>query len=42
MCLKESFSHSKWVLQAIWSLTVFSKRLSDSLYFDTIFLQDFT
>jgi len=42
MCLKQSFSHSKWVLQAIWFLTVLSNWLLDSLYFDTTFLQDFT
>jgi len=30
MCLKQSFSHSKWVLQAILSLTVLSSCVSDS------------
>jgi len=35
MCLKQSFSHSKWVLQAILSLTVFSN-------LNTAFLPDCT
>jgi len=30
MCLKRSFSHSKWVLQAILSVTVLSNCVSDS------------
>jgi len=42
MCLKLSVSFSKGVLQAILPLTVFLNSLSDSLYFDTIFLPDFT
>jgi len=40
MCLKQSFSHSKWVLPAILSLTVFSNWVSDSSSFDTAFLPD--
>jgi len=42
MCLKELFSHSKWVLQAILSLSVFSNWVSGSSKFDTIFLCDCT
>jgi len=42
MCLKQSFSHSKWVLQAILSLTVLSNCVSDSSIFDTTFLPDCT
>jgi len=42
MCLKQSFSLSKWVLEAILCLTVLLNRLSDSLYFDTSFQIDFT
>jgi len=41
MCLKQSFSHSKCVLQSNLFLTVFSNRLSDSLYIDTTFLQKY-
>jgi len=41
MCLKLSFSHSKWVLHAIFSLTVFSKCVSVSVKFDTAFLPDY-
>jgi len=40
MCLKRSFSYSKWVLQAILSLTVFSNCVSDISNFDTAFLPD--
>jgi len=40
MCLKLSFSHSKWVLQAILSLTVLSNCAFDSSIFDTTFLSD--
>jgi len=42
MCLKQPFSHSKWVLQAILSLTVPLNCVSDSLNFDTAFLPDCT
>jgi len=42
MCLKLSFSHSKWVWQAILSLTVFSNCVSDNWNFDTVFLPDCT
>jgi len=42
MCLKQSFSHYKWVLQTILSLTVFSDCVSDSSKFDTAFLPDCT
>jgi len=42
MCLKQSFSHSKLVLQAILSLTVLSNCISDSLKLDTAFLFDCT
>jgi len=38
MCLKQLFSYSKWVLQAILSLTVLSKCVSGSSNFDTVFL----
>jgi len=41
-CLKQSFSHSKWVLQAILSLDVLSNCLFDSLYFDPAFFSDTT
>jgi len=37
MCLKQSFFHSKWVFQAILSLTVFSNYISGSSNFDTGF-----
>jgi len=40
MCLKQSFSHSKWVLQSILSLTILSNCISDSSNFDTAFLPD--
>jgi len=40
--LKKSFSHSKWVLQAILSLTVFSNSVSSSSNFDIAFLPDCT
>jgi len=42
MCLKPSFSHSKWVLHSILSLTVLSKCVSGSSNFDTAFLPDCT
>jgi len=42
MCLKQSFSHSKWVLQAILSLTVLSNCVFDSSNFDTTFHTGFT
>jgi len=42
MCLKVSFYHSKWVLEAILSLTVFSNCVSSSSSFDTAFLTDST
>jgi len=37
MCLKQSFSHSKWVLQAILSVTVYSNSVTSSSNFDTAF-----
>jgi len=42
MCLKESLSHYKLILQAILSLTVISNCFSVSSNFDTVFLADFT
>jgi len=42
MCLKQSFSHSRWVLQANLSMTVFSNCVSDSSNFDTAFFPDCT
>jgi len=42
MCLKQSFSHSKWVLHAILFLTVLSNCVSGSSNFDTAFLPDCT
>jgi len=42
MCLKQSFSHSKWVLQTILSLTVLSNCVSGSSNSDTAFLPDGT
>jgi len=42
MFLKLSFSHSKWVLQAIFPLTVLSNCVSGSSNFDTAFLTDCT
>jgi len=42
MCLKQSFSYFKWVLQAILSLTVLSNCVSDTSNFDTAFLPDCT
>jgi len=41
MCLKQSFSSSKWVLQAVLSLTVRPNCISGSLNFVTTFLSDF-
>jgi len=40
MCLKQSFSHCKWVLQAILSLTVLSNCVFDSSNFDPTFIPD--
>jgi len=40
MCIKQSFSHFKWVLQSILSLTVLSNCVSDSSNFDIAFLSD--
>jgi len=42
MCLKQSFSYSKWVLQAILSQSVPSNYVYGSLNFDTAFLPDCT
>jgi len=42
MYLKLSFSHSKWVLQGVLSLTVLSNWVSGSSKFDTAFLLDCT
>jgi len=42
MCLKESLSYSKWVLQAILFLTVLSNCVSGSSNFDTSCLPDWT
>jgi len=42
MCLKQSFCHCKWVLQAIVSLTVISNCVSVSSKFDTAFILDCT
>jgi len=41
MCLKLSFSDSKWVLQVILSLTVLSNCVSGSSNFTTAFLPDY-
>jgi len=41
MCLKHSFSHSKWVLQVILSLTVFSTCVFGSSKFHSIYLFEF-
>jgi len=40
MCLKQPFSHSKWVLQVILSLTDLSNCIFGSSKFDTVFLPD--
>jgi len=40
MCLKRSFSDSKWVLHTILSLTVLSNCVSDSSNFETAILPD--
>jgi len=40
MCSKLHLSHSKWVLQAILSLTVLSNCVSGSSNFDTAFFLD--
>jgi len=42
MCLKQSFSYSKWILKAILSLTIFSNCVFGSSNFDTTFLLDYT
>jgi len=42
MCLKQSFSYSKWVLQTILSVTILSNCVFGSLNFDTAFLTDCT
>jgi len=42
MCLKQLFSHYKWFLHAILSLTVFSNCGSVSSNFDTAFFPDCT
>jgi len=42
MYLKQSFSHSKWVLQAFLFLTVLLNCVSGSSNFDTAFLLDCT
>jgi len=42
MYLKQSFSHSKWVLQTILSATVYSNSVFGSSNFDTAFLPDCT
>jgi len=41
MCLKQSFSYSKWVLQGILCLTVLSNCVFGSSNFDIAFLSDF-
>jgi len=40
MCLKQSFSHSNWVLQEIMSLSVLLNCISGSWNFETAFLAD--
>jgi len=40
VCLIQTFSYCKWVLQAILSLTVLSNCVSGSSNFDTAFLPD--
>jgi len=42
MCLKPSFSSSKWVLQEILSLTVLANCVSANSNFDTAFLPNCT
>jgi len=42
MCLKQPFSHFKWVLQATLYLTVLLNSVSVSSNFDTAFLFDCT
>jgi len=41
-CLKQSFSHSKWILRTILFLTVLSNCVTGSSNFDTAFLLDCT
>jgi len=42
MCLKQSFSYSKWVISANLSLTVLSNCISVSSNFDTAILPNCT
>jgi len=42
MCLKQSFSDSQWVLQAVLSLTVLSNCVYVNSSFDSAFLTDCT
>jgi len=42
MYLKQSFSHPKWVLEAIFSLTVLLDCVPCNSNFDTVFLSDCT
>jgi len=42
MCLKQSVSYSKWILQAIFSLTVISNFVSGSSNFEIAFFPDCT
>jgi len=42
MCLKQSFSYLKWVLEAILYPTVFINCVFESLNLDTTFLPDCT
>jgi len=42
ICLKQSFSHSKWALHDIFSLTILSNCVSGSSNFDTTFFTDCT
>jgi len=40
MCLKQCFFHSKWVFQAILSLTVLSNCFSVISNFDTLYVEE--
>jgi len=42
MCLEQSFSDFKWILQAILSLIVLSNYVSGSSNVDTTFFLDFS
>jgi len=42
MCLKQTFSHSKWVSQAVLSMTVLSNCVYVSSSFDSALLPDCT